>query len=325
MSKRILTLGLILGILLMCALPPLVSLFAAKPASDADLTIRLRRETTGEVLEMEFPDYLAGCVAACLDFSRDYPKQALLAIAVADQGKLLSICGRCEHAARENVDFCDDPEHGSAYLGRSEAEELYGKDRADAVYEQIDGAVREILGLGVCYGGELALTLMHESSYLLTEDASSICDTEIPYLRSVRTYEEPPTHQIETPKSVASLLMQVAFGTENAAPEIVSRTPAGRVERIRLGELTVSGEQFAAALMLPSTDFTVEESEESYLFTVRGSGSGVGLSRMGAVVLAEQGYEFDQILAAYYPGTELLPIDTVALLARGRALRSAGE
>lgn len=322
MNKRILTLGLILGILLMCALPPLVGLFTGTPGNEGDLTVRLWREPSKETLEMDFSEYLAGCTAACLDFTVDYPEQALLAITVAEECKLLSVCGRCEHAAAKNVDFCDDPDHGSGYLGRAEAEVQYGKDRADELFSQIDSAVREVLGLGVCYGGELALTLMHESSYLLTEAADQIWGKDIPYLRSVRTYEEPKIREIEIRKDVASLLMQAGLGAKDAVPEIVSRTAAGRVGQVKLGDTQVSGEQFAAALMLPSTDFAVEETEESYLFTVRGGGNGVGLSRMGAVALAEQGYELEQILAVYYPGTVLAPIDVAALLALGRAERS---
>lgn len=322
MNKRILTLSLILGILLMCAIVPLVSLFAAGPENEADLTITLYREMSGETERLEFADYLAGCTAACLDFDRDYPEQALLAITVAAEGKLLSVCGRCEHAAARNVDFCDNPDHGSAYLGRAEAAEEYGKERADALFSRIDAAVRQIFGFGVCCGDQLALTLMHESSYLLTEDAGSIWEQDIPYLRSVRTYEEPEIREIELQKDVAAILLQAGFGVPDADPEIVGRTAAGRVLLVKLGELTVSGEQLAAALMLPSTDFTVEECEDSYLFTVRGSGNGVGLSRMGAVVLAEEGYTFEQILAAYYPGTELKPIDVAALLNLGRSLRA---
>lgn len=322
MNKRILTLGLILGILLMCAIVPLVSLFAAKPGNDVDLNITLYREMSGETEQMAFPEYLAGCTAACLDFDRDYPEQALLAIAVAAEGKLLSVCGRCEHAVLQNTDFCDNPDHGSGYLSREEATELYGKERADALFSQIDGAIRQIFGLGICYEGRLALTLMHESSYLLTEDAGNIWDTDIPYLRSVRTYEEPEIREIELQKSVAAILLQVGLGISDADPEIVSRTAAGRVGQVRLNELTVTGEQFAAALMLPSTDFTVDQTEDAYLFTVRGSGNGVGLSRMGAVAMAEEGCTFDQILAAYYPGTELMPIDVGALLNLGRAERA---
>ncbi len=322
MSKRILTLGLILVILLMCAIPPLVSLIAAKPGSDRDLTVTLYREMSGETQQMEFTEYLAGCTAACLDFTRDYPEQALLAITVAAEGKLLSVCGRCDHAIEQNTDFCDNPDHGSAYLAREQAAEQYGRERADALFSQIDAAIRQIIGFGVCYGDELALTLMHESSYLLTEDAGNIWDTEIPYLRSVRTYEDPETREIELQKGVASILLQVGLGVADADPEIVSRTAAGRVRQVRLNELTVSGEQFAAALMLPSTDFTIEQTEDAYLFTVRGSGNGVGLSRMGAVVLAEEGYTFEQILAAYYPGTVLKPIDVAALLNQGRSERT---
>jgi stage II sporulation protein D len=44
---------------------------------------------------------------------------------------------------------------------------------------------------------------------------------------------------------------------------------------------------------------------DAFVFTVSGSGHGVGLSQRGAMLLAAQGLDYQAILAHYYPGTEL--------------------
>lgn len=59
------------------------------------------------------------------------------------------------------------------------------------------------------------------------------------------------------------------------------------------------------ALGLRSTCFTVRYESGAFCFTTKGYGHGVGLSQWGAKALAEQGQNFADILAHYYPGTSL--------------------
>ena len=59
------------------------------------------------------------------------------------------------------------------------------------------------------------------------------------------------------------------------------------------------------ALGLRSTCFTVRYESGTFCFTTKGYGHGVGLSQWGAKALAEQGQNFADILAHYYPGTSL--------------------
>ena len=59
------------------------------------------------------------------------------------------------------------------------------------------------------------------------------------------------------------------------------------------------------ALGLRSACFTVQYQEGSFLLTTKGYGHGVGLSQWGAKALAEQGQSAEEILAHYFPGTEL--------------------
>ncbi|MGM9637782.1 MAG: SpoIID/LytB domain-containing protein [Eubacteriales bacterium] len=316
-NKRLLTPVLILCILLMSALPALILSLRPKNGEQTD-TIRLYRQESGQIEELAFADYLEGCLAADLDFETDYPEQALLAFSIATESKLLSLCGRCEHAQELAVDFCDDPDHGSGYLPKSEAVECYGETVCEPLYSKIHEAVSTVLGFGVCYEGELALTLMHDRSYLLTEDAKNVGHTDIPYLCSVRTYEEIECYEVTLSEEVVSALLLSNFGIKDGIPEILSRTAAGRVDKVQIGDQVVEGWVFASALFLPSTDFTIEKSVSTYRFTIRGEGNGVGMSRSGAIKMAEEGAEFEDIIAAYYPGTAVLPIDIPALLEQGR-------
>ncbi|OPZ84647.1 MAG: Amidase enhancer precursor [bacterium ADurb.Bin425] len=65
---------------------------------------------------------------------------------------------------------------------------------------------------------------------------------------------------------------------------------------------------------MPSTQFSLFQQDQTYIFSGRGFGHGLGLSQWGAKALADRGYNAGQILSYYYkdvtieslPGTSLL-------------------
>jgi len=58
---------------------------------------------------------------------------------------------------------------------------------------------------------------------------------------------------------------------------------------------------------LRSTWFSIEDAGSTVVLRGRGYGHGIGLSQEGAHVMAQKGYSADQIMAFYYPGTQLVP------------------
>ena len=74
---------------------------------------------------------------------------------------------------------------------------------------------------------------------------------------------------------------------------------------MKFGGVTVKGMTMRALLGLNSTNFTVAIDGDTLTFTTTGYGHGVGLSQWGAKYAAEQGESYAEILAHYYPGTEL--------------------
>lgn len=97
--------------------------------------------------------------------------------------------------------------------------------------------------------------------------------------------------------------------------EIAGRDQAGRAEKILLrGTRTfvVRGEVFREALTralgvktLRSTRFTVKKSRDAFVFSGKGFGHGVGLCQAGALARLKAGASPDEVLAHYFPGTQL--------------------
>jgi len=56
---------------------------------------------------------------------------------------------------------------------------------------------------------------------------------------------------------------------------------------------------------LLSSNFTVERTAEGFVLHGRGWGHGVGLCQIGAAVMGEQGYHYNEILLYYYRGAEI--------------------
>jgi stage II sporulation protein D len=108
---------------------------------------------------------------------------------------------------------------------------------------------------------------------------------------------------------------RTAVGPKLDRIEIAGRDASGRAEKILLrGTRTflVRGEVFREVATralgvktLRSTLFNVKKSRDAFVFSGKGFGHGVGLCQRGAMARLKAGASPDQVLAHYFPGTEL--------------------
>ena len=110
-------------------------------------------------------------------------------------------------------------------------------------------------------------------------------------------------------QQTAQQLAALGLTADLAAPEQwfgpPEYTAAGYVAALPVCGQRITGTALRQALGLRSTCFTVRYESGTFCFTTKGYGHGVGLSQWGAKALAEQGQNFADILAHYYPGTSL--------------------
>jgi stage II sporulation protein D len=122
-------------------------------------------------------------------------------------------------------------------------------------------------------------------------------------------------HQSLDRERVLSALSNAA-GRAVTGWTINERSPDGRVKTVTLlhdsHKSTLSGTRFRAAITaqlgahaLRSTLFDARRSGNVYVFEGRGYGHGVGMSQWGAHAMARQGHSAREILAFYYPGTQV--------------------
>jgi stage II sporulation protein D len=203
-----------------------------------------------------------------------------------------------------------------------------------------DRAVRETAGEVLTLRGGLIDAFFHSTCGGRTADGSEVfAGAARPYLRSIRDVDaagqawcaiSPRFRWQErwTGGSLARTLAEtlpVVGGMPKITPElqdirILERTASGRVARLELvslgGVRTVSGPVARLLLRtgdgstLRSANFTLQTSREGgrivqLIAEGSGAGHGVGMCQWGALGRARAGISYQDILSAYFPGTEV--------------------
>ena len=151
----------------------------------------------------------------------------------------------------------------------------------------------------------------------MTENAKDVFSSDLPYLVSTESTGEEEVAprfngevKLDINKFVETInaKFQDAKLTVNNLSEqinIISRSDAGGVKEIKVGEATVRGLDFRLAIGLNSTNFQYTISSEEIIFETKGYGHGVGMSQWGANVMAKNGSDYSSILKHYYTGIDL--------------------
>ena len=82
-------------------------------------------------------------------------------------------------------------------------------------------------------------------------------------------------------------------------------TSSGRISSVLIGGAPVTGAELRSLFGLRSTAIEFSATDSSVTMTSTGYGHGVGMSQYGAQTMALEGADYREILANYYPGTEL--------------------
>jgi len=200
-------------------------------------------------------------------------------------------------------------------VGGVEDQVFDGMDGVAAVFREAADRTR---GMVVRYRGELARTVYHSTCGGWTEDAGSAWGKDVPYLRAQRCDDcaDSPVYRWEYRMSGAEgRLVAKALGVppgKDLGIAVAGRTPTGRASRLRISSGGVSRELQAAEFRrvagyakVRSLKMEIVQAAGEWRITGEGWGHGVGMCQYGANGMARRGAGFREILARYYPGTEI--------------------
>ncbi len=271
-------------------------------------TFRIFDMETETVSEVSYEDYVRGAIAS--EMGADFEYEAMVA-----QGLAAFSCGLYQKNAHlaADYDFSAAPGKKLGYMTEEKAKEIYGEAFREK-WDKICSAAEEAMEYVITYSGEPALTVYHAISNGMTESSENAWGGAIPYLVPVESegdllhkdYESTVTVEKE---KVLDALNKNGAKLSGKAPEDwfegAVLTESGYVDYIEIGAATFSGEKLRSLFGLRSASFDVGFENGNFIFKVRGYGHGVGLSQVGANYLAENGADFKEITAHYYPGTEV--------------------
>jgi stage II sporulation protein D len=278
------------------------------------LKVRIKSAT----VEMALEQYVAAVLAGeCSTFRSD---EGIKAMAVAARSYALSLRGR--HAA-EGYDLC-----ATTHCQRLEP---------DAVTPRLASLASQTAEELLWFEGKVAFASYSRRCGGTTEDAAAVWGgLRAPFLRS---HEDPYCarqsasvwHWSAPAAEIAAALRksQLRAPAEMDGIAVAQRTVSGRARVLALlgnGEdvrMSASSFRFAIGRALGfntvrSDRWSVAREGAQLSFVGTGEGHGVGLCQLGADQMGVEGHGYREILAFYYPGTEL------GLTARGLAWRRIG-
>lgn len=249
------------------------------------------------VVELPLEDYVAGVVSG--EMPASFPAEAQKAQAVAARSYALTRKIEAQAAGRDH-------DIGSGVL----AQVFAGKPGAAA-----RAAARATAGEVLVAGMEPVEAYFHAVCGGRTEAGLPAIGRDLPYLAPVecgRCAGAPGARwTVEIP--ARDLARAAGLRGDATAARVAARTATGRAERVEIEAGGKTASLAAAELRqrlgfsrLPSLAFDVRAAKGAFAFAGSGQGHGAGLCQWGAAGLAREGKSYREILAHYYPGTDVV-------------------
>jgi len=265
-----------------------------------ELRLSVYFHETSDIKEMYLEEYLMGVVAAEMD--PNWPREALAAQAIVARTFTLRKI-EAGGVEQRGTDASTDIEEFQAYS-------------AERINDNVRQAVTDTRGMVATYQGDLIHAWFHADGGGLTAASAAEglgFEGEAPYIHSIEdpgfeiTLPENKSWTASFPISEVKEAVQELTGNDPGeinTVEVVETGPSGRVTRVRLGDVTVSGPGLRLALgstvMRSAFWESVNIQDEQLVITGKGYGHGVGMSQWGAKAMAEQGSNPEEIVKHFF-------------------------
>jgi len=181
----------------------------------------------------------------------------------------------------------------------------------------VKSAVQAVLGEKIYYNGNIISATYFASSCGKTGNSNEYWfGAGKPYLVSVDSSIDANATGYKATKSYSMSAMkdmlESKYGiTLSDSPEnwleVTENYDSGYVKSVSIdGQRTVTGRDIRESLCsfaLRSTCFEIKFDGSNFVFTTYGYGHGIGMSQWGAMLYAQQGWSYVDILTHYYSGT----------------------
>ena len=267
-----------------------------------DEKIKVKRESTGEIKEIYFEDYIVGVLAG--EMPVNFELEALKAQAVAARSYALKKMLKNENQEYDVIDTVAN----QVYQDEEELKKRWGSDYIKNL-NKIKSAVLETQGEYIAYNGEVIEAFFFSTSTGKTENSEEVFTSSRPYLKSVDSSWDAkvsPVFQVENDISLNDFYTKLGLPyQEQLQVEVVKQTSTGRMKQVKINGVEMSANDVYQKLGLKSTYFHIEQVGTNVHIETKGYGHGVGMSQYGAEGMAKEGFSYDEIIKHYYQGVEI--------------------
>ncbi len=279
------------------------SVSESDPLPKPSVTITVLVE--GELVQMDLEEYVVGAVLS--EMPASFQQEALKAQAVAARTYALQT-------------YLEGKKHAGAICSSNSCCQGYLTDEdyillgwQEKYVQRVRKAVAQTEGQVLCYEGKLIRAPYFSCSGGATEAALTVWGRDYPYLQSVESPGEEETVYYTHAKEYTILEFQeklgvVLTGSPHTWFGAITYTEGGGIDTMQIGGVEYRGTTLRSLLGLRSTVFQVVATEDTVRFETRGYGHRVGMSQYGAQAMALEGSLYEQILAHYYQGTQLMDL-----------------
>jgi len=277
--------------------------------------IKVYNLKTNEVIVIDFEEYLKGVVAS--EMPAEFNSEALKAQAVTARTYLLYKLKKFPDGQPEHKDapVCTGT-HCQVWSSKDDLISSHEDGWYDTYWSKIEEAVNSTRGQILIYEGKIIEPLFHSTSGGRTENSEDVFSNSVPYLRSVESpYEnEAPKLHDSTKITVTDFINKIksVYGELNINPNNLKEkiqlgdiSEGGKVKSIIIDNKEISGREIRSLFNLNSTDFSFVQSGDEIEIVTTGYGHGVGMSQWGADGMADEGYNYKEILKHYYTNVEI--------------------
>lgn len=268
--------------------------------------VRVKRLNKDTIDTVPLEEYIVGVLSGEVPTSFDM--EALKAQAVASRSYVLK---RVEANKNKDYDVVDSVTN-QVYLDNEYLKEKWGRNYNTKI-NKLRQAVNETAGEYLEYEGKVIDALFFSTSNGYTEDCGKVFTSDLPYLKSVGSEWDAKVSSVFNSTSNMSLQefyekLGIEYQKELKINDI-EKTNTNRVISITINNKKFKGTEIYQKLSLRSTDFTITQLGTNIEIKTIGFGHGVGMSQYGAEGMAQEGYNYQEILNHYYTNIEIKKLE----------------
>ena len=300
-NKALLTIVIFLSAILVAE--PKNNIIKEIKVNDSSKKIDIKDSVTGNVENKELEEYVVGVVAA--EMPASFNVEALKAQAIASRTYAYY---KMTHSDKDYDVISDISDQ--AYITNDQMKEKW-QDDYEEYYKKVKKAVDDTKNEIMTYNGEVIKAFYFSMSNGYTEEVSTVFGESYPYLKSVKSEWDNPSlnkYEVITKISTEDFCNKLSIECNDIIINNQKHDKTGRTTTISVNSKTFKGTDFRKLLDLRSTDFKIKVDNNEVIITTKGYGHGVGMSQYGANGMAEEGYNYHEILNYYYQNIDFSKI-----------------